>query len=92
MSLESIPTYFSDFMGIPLVAGQAILSLFMILAVMIPTFYLAKGHSNIVPIMIFFLVEIVLVGLGWLSFWILIATLVLMAGAFSRFATGSILG
>ena len=47
MSLESIPTYFSDFMDISLEAGQAILSIIVILAVLLPTMYLSVSYTHL---------------------------------------------
>lgn len=79
MSLEQIPTYFSDYMGITLEAAQAILSIVVILAVLLPILYLARGKYVLAAIMIFFLTEAFLVGIGWLDFWLLIGTLTVAA-------------
>jgi len=92
MSLESIPTWFSDFFDITLGAAQVLLSIVVILAVLLPTLYLAKGYSNLIPIIILFLTEGFLVAIGWFPFWFLIATVVIIAFMFSRVATDGILG
>jgi hypothetical protein len=91
MSLESIPTYFSDFLGISLEAGQVLLSIIVILAVLLPTMYLSKGNRTAEIIMIF-LAEAFLVGIGWIPFWILIATVALMAFAIATLGTDSVVG
>jgi len=92
MSLESIPTYFSDYMGISLEAAQAILSIVVILAILLPVMVLTKGQSNTVYILTFFLTEAFLVGIGWLAFWILIATVALMAFAVASLGTKTVTG
>jgi len=82
MSLESIPTYFSDFLDISLEAGQVILSLIVILAVLLPTMYLSRGNKSVmIEIVMLFLSMGLLVGIGWLPFWILIATVAVIAMA-----------
>ena len=93
MSLESIPTYFSDFMDITLEAAQAILSIVVILAVLLPTLYLARGNkSTIIEIVMLFLTEAFLVGIGWLPFWLLIATVAVMALAVASLGTKVVTG
>ena len=93
MSLESIPTYFSDFMDISLEAGQAILSIIVILAVLLPTMYLARGNkSTIIEIVMLFLTEAFLVGIGWLPFWLLIATVAVMAFGVAIIGTRAVTG
>ena len=93
MSLESIPTYFSDFMDITLEAAQAILSIVVILAVLLPTMYLSKGkRSVIIEIVMLFLTEAFLVGIGWLPFWLLIATVAVMAIAVASLGTKVVTG
>jgi len=89
-SLESIPTWFADFTGISLEAAQAILSLAVILAVLLPIMYLAMRmkSSVILPIVfVFFLVELLLIGIGWLPFWVLIGTLGMAALAIAWFGS-----
>ena len=93
MSLESIPTYFSDFMDISLEAGQAILSIVVILAVLLPTMYLSRGSkSTVIEIVMLVLTESFLVGIGWLPFWLLIATVATMAFGVAVVGTDGILG
>ena len=93
MSLESIPTYFSDFMDISLEAGQAILSIVVILAVLLPTMYFSRGSkSSIIEIVMLVLTESLLVGIGWLPFWLLIATVAVMGFGVAALGTDGILG
>lgn len=92
-SLESIPTWFSDYMGISLGAAQAILSIVVILAVLLPTMYLSRGNkSTVVEIVMLFLSEGFLVAVGWLPFWLLIATVALMAIAIASLGTKVVTG
>ena len=92
-SLEDIPAYFADFMGISLAAAQVILSIVVILAVLLPTMYLARGTRAItIEIVMLFLCECLLVGIGWLPFWILIATIAVMAIAIAMLGTKVVTG
>ena len=92
MSLESIPTYFSDFMDISLEAAQAILSIVVILAVLLPVFYLARDKGITIPAVMFVLTEALLVGIGWLPSWLMIVTVVIVALAFARFTSVTVTG
>ena len=93
MSLESIPTYFSDFMDISLEAGQALLSIFVILAVLLPTMYLSRGNkSTIIEIVMLVLTESFLVGIGWLPFWLLIATVAVLCFGIAALGTSAVTG
>jgi asparagine N-glycosylation enzyme membrane subunit Stt3 len=73
-SLESIPTWFADYLDISLEAGQAILSIVVVSIVLLPYFYLSRGKdsNNLIPTAIFFLLSAFLVGIGWLPFWLLV--------------------
>ena len=93
MSLESIPTWFSSTMDISLEAAQMILSVTIILAVLLPTMYLTRGtKSTTIILIMFFLVESLLVGIGWLPFWILIATVAVLALAIASLGTKGVTG
>ena len=80
MSLEDIPQVFADAVGINLLSAQVILSIFVIFAGLLPTMLLAKGKDSplLIYLMVFILLECLLVGLGWLNFWILILTVVVV--------------
>ena len=93
MSLEDIPNVFAEAVGINLTTAQVILSIFVIFALLLPTMILAKGkNATILYIFMFFLAECLLVGLGWMPFWILIATVVLMAFGVATLGAGGVLG
>ena len=80
-------------MGISLAAAQVILSIVVILAVLLPTMYLARGTRAItIEIVMLFLCECLLVGIGWLPFWILIATVAVLAFAIASFGTKLVTG
>ena len=92
-SLESIPTWFGDFTGISLEAAQMILSISVILAILLPTMYLARGSNAItIEIIMLFLSMSALVGIGWLPFWILIATVSVLALAIASLGTKVVTG
>jgi len=93
MSLEDIPTYFSDFLDISLEAGQAILSIIVILSVLLPVMILLKNRKGIViELFLFVLIESALVGIGWLPFWLLIATVAIMAFGIAALGTNAVVG
>jgi hypothetical protein len=92
MSLESIPTYFSDFFDISVEAAEILLSVMVIMTILLPVLYLSRGRSNLPTILIFYLTEAFLVGIGWLDFWILITTIVLLAAAVATLGTKTVTG
>ena len=79
MGLEDIPVAFADFFGINETSAQVILSIMVIFTLLLPPMILTKGKSTMIYLIMTFLAECLLVGLGWLPFWILIATVALMA-------------
>ena len=92
-SFESVPTWFSDYLGITLEAGQTLLSLVVILTGLLPVLYLNRDRKGfLIELFVFFFLEVFLVGIGWLSFWILIATVALMAIGIASLGTGMITG
>jgi hypothetical protein len=92
MSLESVPTYFSDFFDISVEAAEILLSVMVIMTILLPVLYLSRGRSNLPTILIFYLTEAFLVGIGWLDFWILITTIVLLAAAVATLGTKTVTG
>ena len=91
--LESIPVWFADAMDINLATAQTILSIVVLLAVLLPTMYLSRGSkSTTIELVMLFLVECMLVGIGWLPFWILIATIAVMAMAVAFLGTKLVTG
>ena len=93
MSLEDIPQAFADTVGINLGVAQVILTVAVIFTLILPTMLLAKGKNTTTLILIMlFLGEVLCVGLGWLNFWVLIATVGMMAIAIAALGTGVVLG
>jgi hypothetical protein len=80
MSLEDIPSYFAIFTGINETTAQLILSLVVIFAILLPVMILARGrNANTVWLISLFLGECIVLGLGWLPFWIMIMTIAVTA-------------
>ena len=82
MSLEDIPQVFADAVGINEATAQVILSITIIFTLLLPTMLLARGkNATTIYLIMILLAECLLVGLGWMPFWILIATVAMMAMA-----------
>ena len=78
MSLEDVPSVFADYFGINETTGQLLLSLVVIFTLLLPTMYLAKGKNAVtIWLIATFLVECVVLGLGWLPFWIMTTTIII---------------
>ena len=93
MSLEDIPSAFADFVGINEATAQVILSITVIFALLLPTMILARGkNATMIYLMMALLAECLLVGLGWMPFWILIATVALMAFGVAVVGVGGVVG
>jgi len=92
MSLESIPTYLSDALDISLEAAQVILSIVVIFSLLLPVVIVTRGKSTMVYTITIFLAEAFLVGVGWLPFWILIATVAMMALAVATLGVDAVVG
>jgi len=92
MSLEDIPSYFADATGINEGTAQVILSAIVIVAFLFPYLVLArKKPSSTISLILTLFAECLLVGLGWLPFWLLIMSTLM--GAFAvAFLGGSITG
>ena len=92
-SFEDIPTWLSDYLGTTLETAQVLLCIVVIVSVILPTMYLSRGNkSTIIEIVILFLTEVFLVGVGWMPFWVLIATVAVMAIAVAFLGTNVITG
>jgi len=93
MSLEDIPQSFADFFDINLLSAQVILSIAVIFALLLPTMILLKDkNAPLIYLVMVLLGECLLVGLGWLSFWVLIATVAMMAMGVAFLGGGAITG
>jgi len=91
MSLEDIPSQFAEYFGINEATAQVILSIAIIFAILLPTMYLAK-NSRTIHLIVLFLTECLLTGIGWLPFWVLIATVAMMAVAIAVLGVGAVTG
>ena len=92
-SLENIPSLVADAWEITLASAQVLLSIVVMLAVLLPVMYLAKGKgSPSIEIIIIFLVMSLLVGITWLPFWILIATVAVMAISIALLGSKIVIG
>jgi len=95
-SLEDIPTLFGTAWGIDLISAQLIISIFVIMAAVLPIMIIRiqRGSLNSlnVEILFAFMAMALCVGLGWLHFWIIIVSIVLVAAAAAIFGTEFILG
>ena len=92
-SLEDIPSLVADAWGITEASAQVLLSIVVILSVLLPVMYLARGKRALtIEIVMIFLVECLLVGIGWLPFWILIATVAVMAVGIAYLGTAVVVG
>ena len=93
MSLEDIPSAFADFAGINEATAQVILSIIVIFTLLLPTMLLARGkNATMIYLIMLFLSECLLTGLGWMPFWVLIATVALMAFGVAIVGTGAVTG
>lgn len=92
-SLEDIPELFADYLDISVESGQIILSVVVLLAVLLPVMYLAKGKRALsIEIVMIFVVMCLLVGINWLPYWILIATVAVLALAWAKFGSDLVTG
>jgi hypothetical protein len=80
LSLEDVPSYFAIYTGINETTAQLLLSLVVIFAILVPVMILARGKNAVTIWLIFtFLGECVVLGLGWLPFWVMIMTIAVTA-------------
>lgn len=93
MSLEDIPAAFAEAVGITEATAQVILSITVIFALLLPTMLLARGrNATTIYLVMILLAECLLVGLGWMPFWILIATVGMIAMAIAFLGTRVVTG
>jgi len=93
LSLEDIPELVGDFLGINETTAALILSIIVILALLIPTMILARGENAVTVwlIMVFF-GQLIVLGLGWLPFWVLIMTIAVTALSIALIGSNAIGG
>lgn len=76
MSLENIPSQFAEYFSINETTAQLILSATVIFSLLLPVMYLARGKNAVaIWLIVTFIGECVVLGLGWLPFWIMIMTI-----------------
>ncbi len=93
LSLEDIPESFGTFFGITETTAQLILSIAVIFMFLMPTMILAKGkNATTVWLIMVVFGELVCLSLGWLPFWVLIATVGVMAISISMLGTRVVVG
>lgn len=90
--IEEIPEWLSDAWLISEAAAQIILSVIVIFTILLPVMYLSKGENPTIYMIVAFLAECLLVGIGWLPFWVLIATVAIMAIAIALLGTRVVVG
>lgn len=94
-SLEDIPDWFAAFFDISTEAAQAILSLVVFLAVLLPTLVLlarSKTNGVFISFVVSFITLAALVGIGWAPFWLLVASIAVLAIGYAMFARDAVLG
>jgi len=80
LSIEDIPEAFADFFGINETTAQLILSIVVIFAILLPTMILAKGKNAVtIWLIMVFIGECIVLGLGWMPLWIMIMTIAVTA-------------
>jgi len=85
MQVTEIPELLGDYLGVPTATAQVILSLVVFLMVLLPVMLLSRGKKSItVELVTIFLAECALVGIGWLPFWVLVMTAIIVALLWSK--------
>lgn len=93
LSFEDIPQTFADSIGVNLTTGQVMLSFVVIFFVLLPVLILKKGKGGItIELIILFLTECFLVGIGWMPLWVLIATIMILVIGLASFSSDVITG
>jgi len=93
MSLEDIPAYLAEFAGINLTTAQLILSVGVIFTLLLPTMSLTRGkNAPTIWLIMVFLGECIVLGLGWLPFWIMIMTICVTVLAIAVFSSNAMIG
>lgn len=93
MGLEDIPYDFAEYMGINETTAQLILSITVIFMILLPTMILARGKNAImIWLIMLFIGECIVLGLGWLPFWIMVMTIAVTVLGIATFGTSAITG
>jgi hypothetical protein len=91
-SIEDVPQFFADYFEINLIAAQTILSVVVILTVLLPVLLMTRGRGPLIPIILFFLCEAILVSISWLDSWIMVGTIVMAAMGVAFLGSGTVTG
>lgn len=93
MSLEDIPSAFADYFSINETTAQLILSIVVIMTLLLPVMVLSRGkNASTIWLIATFLGECVVLGLGWLPFWVMIMTIALTALAIAVLGARALTG
>lgn len=93
MSLEDVPTYISESLGINETTAQLILSVAVICILLFPYLVLAnKNSSALISLILVFIGESISLGLGWSPFWIMIMFMVLTAAGVAMLGSKGVTG
>jgi len=93
MSLEDIPADFATYFGINETTAQLILSLCVICTILFPVMYLSRGRNALtIWLITTFIGECIVLGLGWLPFWIMVMTIAITVLAIAIKSSGAIGG
>ena len=93
MTLEDWPAGLATYFGINETTAQLLLSLVVICTFLFPVMLLSRGrNAPLIWLVTIFLAECVVLGLGWLPFWIMIATVALMAVAIAFLGSKTVTG
>ena len=92
IQLEDIPADLATYLDITEASAQVLLSIVVLLAVLLPVMLLSKGNKIALYLIFAFLTECLLVGIGWLDFWVLIGTVAIMAIAIALFGSDVVTG
>jgi len=86
VSPEEWPEALGTFFGINETTAAIILSLSLIFMIVLPVMYLTRESKNgsMVWLIFTFLGECVVLGLGWLPFWVMIMTILITAIPIAR--------
>lgn len=93
MSLEDIPSNLADYLGINETTAKLLLSLVVIMTLLLPAMVLAKGKNAVtIWLIVTFLGECIVLGLGWLPFWIMIMTIAITVLGIAFVSSGAMSG
>ena len=90
--IESLPSWLADAWDINLGTAQVIISIIVIFAILLPIMYLSKDKHQLPVIISLFFGEMLLVGLGWIPFWILIMTVAIVVMSIALLGTKMVTG